>query len=424
MKTLLHIKKTSLRFTFLFFLFLFLQQTVSAQALSFSSPLLETGADLQIGAQYRFSDVLINVDALVTIEDLVNGAEVREMDNTEGLTASFQPVIYTPGGNGTSYVLFSIKFVEKGTKSPVSIVDFAATSVDIDGNGNLKEFSEITISGASSTVKYTTTTTQISVAPVIGGYRGTNSNNTEYSGVDTTNKLAMYTVKRSNVEDFNIKFGAISTSVTSGLRQHSLYFKDFTYNNFSNNLVTLPVRLYSFTASLTNNKVDLKWVTASEINVNRFIVEKSIDGSTFTTLNTIFANGNTTEKTNYNLLDNININQAGIIYYRLRSVDMDGKSELSDTRIIRISKQVEKAVSIVTYPNPVSNEVRITIPTNWQNKKVVYEIINQSGGIVKRTETTSSSQTEVMNVSNFTSGFYIVRVNQAGQTVQQKIIKQ
>ncbi len=138
----------------------------------------------------------------------------------------------------------------------------------------------------------------------------------------------------------------------------------------------------------------------------------------------MFAYGNATDKTNYSLSDNVNTNQAGVIYYRLRSFDIDGKSELSETRIIRIGKQTEKNISIVTYPNPVSNEVRITIPANWQNKKVVYEVFNAAGKAIKKIETANSSQTETMNVSSFAPGFYIVRVSFEGQIAQQKIVKQ
>ena len=89
-----------------------------------------------------------------------------------------------------------------------------------------------------------------------------------------------------------------------------------------------------------------------------------------------------------------------------------------------MGKEAEKGISIIIYPNPVSNEVRITIPANWQNKKVVYEIYNAAGKMAKRMETARSNQTEIVNVSSLSSGFYIVRVNFEGQTAQQKIIKQ
>ncbi|MBK9382820.1 MAG: hypothetical protein IPN39_16070 [Chitinophagaceae bacterium] len=43
----------------------------------------------------------------------------------------------------------------------------------------------------------------------------------------------------------------------------------------------------------------------------------------------VFAYGTATGKADYNLSDNIANDQAKIIYYRLRSVDIDGKGQLS-----------------------------------------------------------------------------------------------
>lgn len=186
----------------------------------------------------------------------------------------------------------------------------------------------------------------------------------------------------------------------------------------------LPVKLVSFTAMLNNNKVDLKWTTATEINVSHFTVERSMDGTHFSDAGMVFAYGNTTTNSDYALSDNISNLQSGIIYYRLRSVDVDGKSEYSDTRIIRISKQGENVITIITFPNPVTNELKITIPANWQNKKIMYEVFNSNGQVSKKSEAAKSSQTETLNVSNLNSGLYIIKVTCEGQTVQQKIIKQ
>jgi hypothetical protein len=187
---------------------------------------------------------------------------------------------------------------------------------------------------------------------------------------------------------------------------------------------TLPVQLKNFTAQLNNNKVDLKWVTSTEINTSHFVIEKSLDGINFSDAGTVFAFGNSTDEKNYSFTDNINVSQASVIYYRLRTVDVDGKSGYSATRIIRIGKQTGQTISILTYPNPVSNELRITLPDNWQNKKVTFEIFNANGQVSKRTESANSGQTETLNVSNLVRGFYFVRASCEGQTAQQKIVKQ
>ena len=99
MKTFLPLKQTVAKSLMLVLVCFFIQQSTFAQALSFKSPVIESGTVLLEGAEYRFSDVAANVDALVNIEDLINGAEVREMDQTGGLgyDAAFQPLVYTRG---------------------------------------------------------------------------------------------------------------------------------------------------------------------------------------------------------------------------------------------------------------------------------------------------------------------------------------
>jgi len=183
------------------------------------------------------------------------------------------------------------------------------------------------------------------------------------------------------------------------------------------------IKLTSFIATLSNNKVDLEWITASETNVSHYVIEKSTDGKSFRDAGTVFAFGNTTSDAGYTFSDKLKFYTPGLIYYRLRIVDTDGTSELSSVRIIRIAR-ADSAVSVTTYPNPVSNELRITIPANWQNKKVLYEIFNAAGKTLNKIETSNSGQTQTINVSNLSRGFYIIKVSANGETSQQKIIKQ
>ena len=112
-----------------------------------------------------------------------------------------------------------------------------------------------------------------------------------------------------------------------------------------------------------------------------------------------------------------------MIYYRLRSVDIDGKNEISQVRSIRIGKKNEQTISILTYPNPVSSELRITIPTNWQGNKVSYELVSNNGQVAKRSVAKSASQTESISVNSLAPGVYVVKVFCNGEMAYQKIIK-
>lgn len=187
----------------------------------------------------------------------------------------------------------------------------------------------------------------------------------------------------------------------------------------------LPVKLSSFTATLGSpGKADLKWSTATEINASHFVVERSTDGSHFTETGMVFAMGNTTDNMNYSFSDNLSGLNATTLWYRLRSVDMDGKTEYSATRIIRLQQPKTTGISIQAFPNPATTELRVSIPAEWQGKPVMYELVNMSGQVVKRVQTGSSSQVETISLLQVAPGFYMARVNCEGQQAQQKIVKQ
>jgi hypothetical protein len=199
----------------------------------------------------------------------------------------------------------------------------------------------------------------------------------------------------------------------AGQNNHNL---DFGFRG-----IGLPLDLLTFIGKIEAGGNELKWSTVDEIDTDRFEVENSLNGTTFSAIANIATKGNNSSLTNnYSYLHK---NPAdGVNYYRLKMIDIDGKYKYSP--VIKINNVLEKRINIVTYPNPVSNEVRITIPAAWQNKKVVYEIFNASGQTIKRVETANSSQTETMSVSSLSPGFYIVRVKFNGQIAQQKIVKQ
>ena len=191
-------------------------------------------------------------------------------------------------------------------------------------------------------------------------------------------------------------------------------------------LFPLPVKLTAFNANLSQDQsnVNLIWTTAQEINASHFSIEKSTDGINYKEVGVVFANGNTSATIKYSFIDkDINTHQAGMIYYRLRSVDIDSKSELSQVRTIRIGKKNELGISLLTYPNPVTTELRITIPANWQGKKVNFELFDIHGQVAQKNIAGAGSQTEAMNVNSLAPGYYLVKVTCNGEIAQQKIIK-
>jgi len=435
MKTILpSIFKNAIAVT-LFFVTALLSTKISAQTnpeLVFQNPSRISGSNGADGAIYQFSAINSTHNALVKIVGR-SSASVRMNDidlSSSGYNNAFQPrVEYTGNSGGASWWMeFEISFVNSTTQALQVIPGFKATIIDNDGDNSTLNESVSFYSLNSYTLENNTAVTVSNITeniagnPVIVGKKFDGSSTLYSSGVDTSETTIMTTVTYTSANMIRLRVGGSKSSPSSLTnRIYSIWFKSFDYTT----PVTLPVKLTAFNAVLNNNsnKVDLTWSTASEINVSHFVVEKSTDGINYSDAGVVFAYGTATGKADYKLSDNIANDQAKIIYYRLRSVDIDGKGQLSATRIIRRNSQEENKITILTYPNPVSNELRITVPANWQNKKAVYEVFNSNGQIAKRAETSNSSQTETINVTNLAPGFYIVRVSCEGQIAQQKIVK-
>jgi hypothetical protein len=388
-------------------------------------PVLVAGTHLQVGAKYQYEGIAPGIDAYVTIDSLVNGAVINMLDdnaNGSGFTEGFQPQVTSGAVIGESYARLKFDYFVSGTTDTASVADITLTALDIDGTSTYKEFNEIDL-GPGATANYVMGSPGISLIQTgIGSFRGINSNGQTINGVDTTAKYHMFTVTNQNVSSFIVKVGIVNTQAVATYRLFSFYSKAFIYPSMG----SLPVKMESFTAVLNNSnkKVDLKWVTATEINVSHFVVEKSTDGKNFSQAAVVFANGNSESRLSYAVADNISSVQSKIIYYRIRTVDNDGRMEFSQIRPIRLADENKTNLEVIAYPNPVTNELRVTIPENWQNKQISYEMIGINGQVMFRKINSNSSQTEVFPVANLKSGTYIIKVQNGSETLIKKVVKQ
>jgi hypothetical protein len=185
----------------------------------------------------------------------------------------------------------------------------------------------------------------------------------------------------------------------------------------------LPVKLTDFTARYDHTNVILNWEVAQELNFSHYVIESSTDGNVYSETATVFGAALEGQGAKYNYTDRSVAGRGGIIYYRLRMVDTDGKTSYSAVRIVVLSG-AKDVVSISTFPNPVSTELRVMVPAKWQGKPVSYEISTMGGQVVKSRQSNSSSQTESINVSGLSSGLYFVTVTCEGEKAHQKIVKQ
>lgn len=173
----------------------------------------------------------------------------------------------------------------------------------------------------------------------------------------------------------------------------------------------LPVDLISFTG-VVNEKVNtLSWSTASEVNTDRFVVQRSATGepNSFIDLTAVGATGS---QSNYKADDAKPL--SGTAYYRLRIEDYDGFMEYSD--LVAIAREVPLN-SFVLFPNPSRNNqltVRGLAP-EASAPQSSFEVVNLTGQrLLQQSIDLSGGETTVD--LPLPAGTYIVRIL-SGQTV-------
>lgn len=430
MKTTLPIRKTAL------VLFLFAWNTVSAQVMNlnnaelvFSNSSLYSGTAGNDGAVYLFPSVTTGLDALVTIKGRSSGSVI--LTNIDlpgnGYAKALQPQVKlnnsgTTNGATSWWMEFEVQFVKAGTTTPQLLSQFKATALDIDGDDDrLREWNSFYQPAAYTTEAIT----KLSVSNlVVSGktagktFTGTNVN---HNGIDTSATDLMATMTYYYTSSVKFRVGAITTGASSNTnRMHSVYFKGFPYAS----AITLPVKLSSFTAMLSNGAADLRWTTATEINASHFVVERSTDGLNYEQAGLVFAFGNSSDTKSYSFRDNISNIGSDVVYYRLRMVDLDSRSEFSDVRILKLKQASGNVLAVQAYPNPATSELRLTLPVSFQDKPGAIELYTAAGTVLRRIETGRFSQTETLNLATLAPGVYIVRVNCEGQLAQQRVVKQ
>ncbi len=142
----------------------------------------------------------------------------------------------------------------------------------------------------------------------------------------------------------------------------------------------LPIKLNSFSAKLFEDKTQLNWQTAQEINTSHFEIERSNDGVNFMKVGSENASGNSTNNRDYVYNDKLpaTVQSLSKIYYRLKSVDLDGRFTYSDIVTILLNKKMEQ---LIVYPNPAKEKINIQT-TAKDNGKGLVQIIDMNGKIL------------------------------------------
>jgi hypothetical protein len=250
---------------------------------------------------------------------------------------------------------------------------------------------------------------------VVEAFSGTCSALTSLSCVDA--------VAGNDEEILNLN--GLLPNTTYYIRVYNYDINDYLYGEefdiaISGNIV-IPVELVSFTGKNQGNKNVLNWQTASERNAQSFIVERSADGEKgFIAIATLKAAGTTATAQNYQFLDE---NPLPVSYYRLRQVDLDGKSDMS--KIISLQSKDKRLTLDKAFPSPVSSELTVQYSAE-RNGNLTLQVVDIFGRLIltKDVNATEGGNVAKLNLENVATGAYVLMLTDGQKTVQTRVVKQ
>lgn len=247
----------------------------------------------------------------------------------------------------------------------------------------------------------------------LGGNTGCGNGATDFSEgasgdkwVATFNVLAgeVYVMVIDNYQSSNNPF-TLSWNLTSGA---------------SLNCSVLPIELISFGGREQRDYNLLQWQTATEIDNDYFILDRSVNGERWDSIARIEGAGTTSQVRDYEYRDYDLYN--GIAYYRLRQRDYNGTT--TNSQIIYIVRTAQNGDVTSVYPVPSTGAVALEYTTTFESDLVV-DVLSADGKIVSSQQVTVIAGMNKISIdlSDNAQGVYTVRLrDQTGATTTRRVI--
>lgn len=180
----------------------------------------------------------------------------------------------------------------------------------------------------------------------------------------------------------------------------------------------VPIELTAFSGYTTTYNTNIvEWMTATESNTRWIILERSVDGVNWETVERLSAQGWSSDITTYKAED---MNPYIKTYYRLRMIDLDNTEYYSD--IIFIERKNLDGLTIT--PVPAKDEVFVQF--DGDDGEITITVVDVQGRKLqeKIITTTIGINTVKINISTYMPGLYFIIMNNGIDSTTRRIIKQ
>lgn len=231
-------------------------------------------------------------------------------------------------------------------------------------------------------------------------------------GLNFNDNLAFITQNMTNISPVTWSVGTGSDMVSPGVHSNSALAATIPatsnatsafFSKSSDDVVSLPILLKDFSVRNSNCNNTVEWITSAEINNAYFEVYRSKDGVNWELVYTTNGALNSNELKSYSFVDNA-INEAGVYYYYLKQIDVNGRSEVFDIKSTFANICLE---SLSLFPNPTADFVNI----KWDKSNLSidgYKVIDIAGRTLTLNPIINNSGLEKVDLRSFSDGTYFI----------------
>lgn len=192
---------------------------------------------------------------------------------------------------------------------------------------------------------------------------------------------------------------------------------EFTISGW--NIITpLGAELVEWNGINNEKGILLHWKTASEAGNEYFEITHSSDGVNFSSIGTVEGAGISHDLRSYSLFHEFA--PAGLNYYRLHTVDVNGESQISE--VIAINREVRRDGLVTAFPNPATEELKIQYYSE-HDQTISITLYDQLGKQVLQQlkHVKKGIEPITLSIDDLKKGIYLLETN-AGNHIEQHLI--
>ena len=300
--------------------------------------------------------------------------------------------------------------------SPVFAIDNGVTyslirlrTIDACGNAALNDISVLPLQNllvrANTTCIYNSVTLSIDTVPNATYRWYLRRSNTDSTLVGDSSSYEIPFLEQEQIGNYVCKVSVNNDCITR------LSYFDLTGDC---GYTTLPQNIH-LSGKAVNNSHQLSW-TASDRNIKEYIIErKAAHEGNFTAIGKL--SSRVSARNTYVFIDNYP--KEGMNQYRLRIIN--DRDEVAHSNMISLGKN---SSSVLVYPNPVRNELNVSI-SNQSGSIYKVELWNMAGqGVYTRTLNASQSTLVYKRTAGMKPGMYLLKVinTATGKTDTYKVL--